>query len=39
VKSETLTLELVTQLGDVAGDGVTVGDDLALGVIVVKVNR
>jgi len=36
VKSETLTLELVTQIGDVAGDGVTVGDDLALGVVVAK---
>ncbi|MBU6144890.1 MAG: isoleucine--tRNA ligase, partial [Acidobacteria bacterium] len=36
VKSETLTLELIAQLGDVAGEGVTVGDDLPLGVVVTK---
>jgi len=36
VKSETLTLELETAIGDVAGEGVSVGQDLPLGVVVVK---
>ncbi|NBR62593.1 MAG: isoleucine--tRNA ligase, partial [Actinobacteria bacterium] len=36
VKSETLTLELISQLGDVAGEGTTVGEDLPIGVVVTK---
>ncbi len=36
VKSETLTLELELAIGDVAGEGVTVGDDLPIGVVVKK---
>jgi isoleucyl-tRNA synthetase len=36
VKSETLTLELVTSLGDVAGEGTTVGEDLPVGIVVAK---
>jgi isoleucyl-tRNA synthetase len=36
VKSETLTLELVTSLGDVAGEGTTVGEDLPVGIMVAK---
>ncbi|NBW73118.1 MAG: isoleucine--tRNA ligase [Microbacteriaceae bacterium] len=36
VKAETLTLELTLEIGDVAGEGVTVGDDLPLGVVVKK---
>ena len=36
VKNETLTLELFSQLGDVAGEGTTVGDDLPIGVVVTK---
>ncbi|MFM8926911.1 MAG: isoleucine--tRNA ligase [Rhodoluna sp.] len=36
LKTETLTLELSLQVGDVAGEGVTVGDDLPLGVVVKK---
>jgi len=31
-----LTLELSLSVGDVAGEGVTVGDDLPLGVLVKK---
>jgi isoleucyl-tRNA synthetase len=36
IKNETLSLELVTALGDVAGEGTTVGDDIPVGVVVVK---
>jgi isoleucyl-tRNA synthetase len=36
VKSETLSLELETGLGDVSGEGVSVGQDLPLGVVVTK---
>jgi isoleucyl-tRNA synthetase len=36
VKSETLTLELSLSVGDVAGEGVTVGDELPLGLVVKK---
>lgn len=36
VKSETLTLELNCQIGDVAGEGVTVGDELPIGIVVKK---
>ena len=36
VKSETLTLELVTALGDVEGEGTTVGEDLPVGIVVAK---
>jgi isoleucyl-tRNA synthetase len=37
VKSETLTLELETTLGDVEGEGVTVGEDLPIGILVKKI--
>jgi isoleucyl-tRNA synthetase len=37
VKSETLTLELETTLGDVAGEGVSVGEDLPIGILVKKI--
>jgi isoleucyl-tRNA synthetase len=37
VKSETLTLELETTLGDVEGEGVTVGEDLPIGIVVKKI--
>ena len=37
VKSETLTLELTTTLGDVEGEGVTVGEDLPIGILVKKI--
>ena len=37
VKSETLTLELEAVLGDVQGEGVSVGDDLPIGIVVKKV--
>jgi isoleucyl-tRNA synthetase len=37
VKSETLTLELEAVLGDVQGEGVTVGDDLPIGIVVSKI--
>jgi isoleucyl-tRNA synthetase len=36
VKAETLTLELVTALGDVEGEGTTVGEDLPIGIVVSK---
>jgi len=36
VKSETLSLELEAGLGDVSGEGVSVGQDLPLGVVVTK---
>lgn len=36
VKAETLTLELESVLGDVQGEGVTVGDDLPIGIVVSK---
>ncbi len=36
VKAETLTLELVTSLGDVEGEGTTVGEDLPIGIVVNK---
>ncbi len=36
VKAETLTLELVTTLGDVEGEGTTVGEDLPIGIVVHK---
>jgi isoleucyl-tRNA synthetase len=37
VKSETLTLELETIIGDVAGEGTVVGDDLPIGIVVSKI--
>jgi hypothetical protein len=37
VKSETLTLELESVLGDVEGEGTTVGDDLPIGIVVSKI--
>ena len=37
VKSETLTLELETTHGDVEGEGVTVGEDLPIGILVKKI--
>jgi isoleucyl-tRNA synthetase len=36
VKAETLTLELETVLGDVEGEGTTVGEDLPVGIVVTK---
>jgi isoleucyl-tRNA synthetase len=36
VKSETLTLELEVNLGDVQGEGTVVGDDLPIGIVVAK---
>ena len=36
VKAETLTLELETVLGDVEGEGTTVGEDLPIGIVVTK---
>jgi len=36
VKAETLTIELTLNVGDVAGEGVSVGADLPLGVVVKK---
>ena len=36
VMSETLTLELLTELGDVEGEGTTVGEDLPIGIVVTK---
>ena len=36
VKAETLTLELVAALGDVEGEGSTVGEDLPIGIVVSK---
>jgi len=36
VKAETLTLDLETVLGDVEGEGTTVGEDLPIGIVVTK---
>ena len=38
VKAETLTLELVTSLGDVEGEGTTVGEELPIGIVVNKLS-
>jgi isoleucyl-tRNA synthetase len=38
VKAETLTLELETVLGDVEGEGSTVGEDLPIGIVVTKLS-
>jgi isoleucyl-tRNA synthetase len=37
VKSETLTLELEATIGDVEGEGTTVGADLPIGIVVRKI--